>query len=103
MATFTDRQADAIVDLRPTKMMRFGNLGQGNQDIEHGNAVGDRLERRIMRRDLLAHPRQQRRFEFLHQALGIEHLGFVLFELRSDVTLAVGDRLLADVIARHGS
>ena len=37
--------------------------------------------------------------QFLHEAFGVEHLGFVFFELRRDIALAIGQGLLAQIIA----
>src|SRR5262245_54226512 len=54
-----------------------------------------------MNGDLFTHPSQQGDLQLLDQFLGIENLGLILFQLRGDITLAVGERLLANVVLRH--
>ena len=96
-----DLHLEPRVDLRTDVLPPLRHVGQGREDVEAGGPGTRLLDAGHLGRHPPAHLAEELGLELLHAVLGAEDLLLPLLQLRREVALGVGQRLLADVVLGH--
>ncbi len=101
MASSANVQVQRFVQGGPDVVLRGGYFRQGCRHIQPGDSLGRLQQPPGMAADLLADFAKQPALNLQDAVLRIQDKRLIFLQLRRDITLRVGQRLLADVHIRH--
>ncbi len=101
MPALVDFKLRGLVDHRLHIPQPLADLRERAEHIQCGDRLRSRLQRREMLPDLLPEGAEKVVLHLVDLRLGVQDQILHLLQLRRDVPLRIGQRLLADVVVRH--